>query len=199
MSRLSARSLPALILPFAIAACTQNPIAQAPADTPQPAARDATPAKPDGAATAKATPPSALDARPLDDKAMKNGDAAAGKRGLESIGAPDARSVYFDFDRYDIREEAKGLVVSHGKFMAGRADAKMLIQGNADERGSREYNLALGQKRADAVKKALMLQGIKEESLESVSLGEEKPKAAGHDEASWAENRRADMLYKGEY
>ena len=75
----------------------------------------------------------------------------------------------------------------------------MLIQGNADERGSREYNLALGQRRADAVKKALMLQGIKEENLESVSLGEEKPKATGHDEASWAENRRADMLYKGEY
>lgn len=199
MSRPSARILTALILPFAIAACTQNPVAQAPADAPQPAARDTAPVKPDASATAKATPPLGLSARPLDGGSAGNGDAGGNKRGLESIGAPEARSIYFDYDRYDIRDEAKGLVVSHGKFMAGRGDAKMLIQGNADERGSREYNLALGQRRADAVKKALMLQGIKEENLESVSLGEEKPKATGHDEASWAENRRADMLYKGEY
>ena len=129
MSRPSARILPALILPFVIAACTQNPVAQAPADTPQPTVRDAAPTKPDASATAKATPPAGLTARPLDGGATGNGGAASGgdtggnKRGLESIGAPEARSVYFDFDRYDIREEAKGLVVSHGKFMAGRADA----------------------------------------------------------------------------
>jgi peptidoglycan-associated lipoprotein len=75
----------------------------------------------------------------------------------------------------------------------------MLIQGNTDERGSREYNLALGQKRADAVKKALLLLGARDEQIESVSLGEEKPKNASHDEAAWAENRRGDLLYSGEF
>ena len=76
---------------------------------------------------------------------------------------------------------------------------KMLIQGNADERGSREYNLALGQKRADAIKKMLTLLGAREEQVESVSLGEEKPKNEGQNEAAWAENRRGDMLYSGEF
>jgi peptidoglycan-associated lipoprotein len=75
----------------------------------------------------------------------------------------------------------------------------MMIQGNTDERGSREYNLALGQKRAEAVKKTLLLLGAREEQLESVSLGEEKPRNSGHDEAAWAENRRDDMLYSGEF
>ncbi len=75
----------------------------------------------------------------------------------------------------------------------------MLIQGNTDERGSREYNLALGQKRAEAVKKQLILLGAREEQVESVSLGEEKPKNPGQNEAAWAENRRGDMLYSGEF
>jgi peptidoglycan-associated lipoprotein len=76
---------------------------------------------------------------------------------------------------------------------------KMLIQGNTDERGSREYNLALGQKRSDAIKSMLTLLGAREEQVESVSLGEEKPKNEGHDDAAWAENRRGDMLYSGEF
>jgi peptidoglycan-associated lipoprotein len=75
----------------------------------------------------------------------------------------------------------------------------MLIQGNTDDRGSREYNLALGQKRADAIKKMLTLLGAREEQVESVSLGEEKPKNEGQNEAAWAENRRGDMLYTGEF
>jgi peptidoglycan-associated lipoprotein len=109
------------------------------------------------------------------------------------------RSIYFDFDRFDIKTEYKDLVGAHAKFISEHKAAKVLIQGNTDERGSREYNLALGQKRADAVKKGLALLGAKEEQLESVSLGEEKPKSEGHDEAAWAENRRSDILYNGEY
>lgn len=107
------------------------------------------------------------------------------------------RSVYFDLDKYEVKDEYKDLVAAHAKFLSNNRGFKMLIQGNTDERGSREYNLSLGQKRADAVKKSLVLLGAKEEQVESVSLGEEKPKAEGHDEAAWAENRRADMLYKG--
>ena len=109
------------------------------------------------------------------------------------------RSVYFDFDSYVIKEEHKTLVEAHGKFLREHPEIKMLIQGNADERGSREYNLALGQKRAEAVRKALTLLGAKDAQIEAVSLGEEKPKNSGHDEAAWAENRRGDMLYSGEF
>ena len=106
------------------------------------------------------------------------------------------RSIYFDYDKYDVKAEYKDLVTAHAKYLASHRDFKMLIQGNTDDRGSREYNLALGQKRADAVKKMLTMLGAREDQVESVSLGEEKPKNDGHDETAWAENRRADMLYK---
>jgi len=109
------------------------------------------------------------------------------------------RSIYFDYDKYDVKPEYKDLVTAHAKFLAGHGQFKMLIQGNTDERGSREYNLALGQKRADAIKKMLTLLGAREEQIESVSLGEEKPKNEGQNEAAWAENRRGDMLYSGEF
>jgi peptidoglycan-associated lipoprotein len=87
-------------------------------------------------------------------------------------------------------------VAAHAKYLVNNRAFKMLIQGNTDERGSREYNLALGQKRAEAIKRSLTLLGAREDQLESVSLGEEKPKDAGHDEAAWSQNRRGDMLYK---
>lgn len=109
------------------------------------------------------------------------------------------RSIYFDYDKYEIKAEFKDLVAAHAKFLVDNRQFKILIQGNTDERGSREYNLALGQKRADAVKKALLLLGVREDQVESVSLGEEKPKNAGHDEAAWSENRRSDILYVGEF
>jgi len=109
------------------------------------------------------------------------------------------RSIYFDYDKYEVKPEYKDLVTAHAKFLANNRQFKMLIQGNTDDRGSREYNIALGQKRSDAVKKMLTLLGAREEQVESVSLGEEKPKNEGHDEAAWAENRRGDMLYNGEF
>ncbi|MDR0439892.1 MAG: peptidoglycan-associated lipoprotein Pal [Candidatus Accumulibacter sp.] len=109
------------------------------------------------------------------------------------------RSIYFDYDRFDIKPEYRDLVAAHAKFLVGNRQFRMLIQGNTDERGSREYNLALGQKRADAIKKQLVLLGAREEQVESVSLGEEKPKNLGQDETAWAENRRGDLLYSGEF
>lgn len=109
------------------------------------------------------------------------------------------RNVFFDFDSFVINDEFKPLLEAHGRFLAANGKIKMLIQGNADERGSREYNLALGQKRADAVRKTLQMLGAKDEQLEAVSLGEEKPRTSEHDEAAWADNRRADMLYSGEF
>ena len=127
--------------------------------------------------------------------------------GLDASGLPreltdpksklSQRSIYFDLDKYDVKDEYKDLVASHAKYLVANRGFKMLIQGNTDERGSREYNLSLGQKRAEAVKRSLTLLGVSEAQIESVSLGEEKPKDAGHDEAAWSQNRRADILYKG--
>ena len=98
-----------------------------------------------------------------------------------------------------VRAEYKDLVTAHAKFLANNKQFKILIQGNTDDRGSREYNIALGQKRADAVKKMVTLLGAREDQVESVSLGKEKPKNEGQNEAAWAENRRGDILYQGEY
>ena len=97
-----------------------------------------------------------------------------------------------------MKDEYRSLVVAHAQYLRNNPSARALLQGNTDERGSREYNLALGQRRADAVKYAMTLSGAKEAQIESVSLGEEKPRATGHDEASWAENRRVDIRYQGE-
>ena len=109
------------------------------------------------------------------------------------------RSVLFDYDSYVIKDQYRPLVEAHAKFLVSHPKVKMLIQGNTDERGSREYNLALGQKRADSIKKMLTMLGAREDQVESVSLGEEKPKSEGQNEAAWAENRRGDILYSGEF
>ena len=109
------------------------------------------------------------------------------------------RSVLFDYDSYVIKDQYRPLVEAHAKFLVANPKMKMLIQGNTDERGSREYNLALGQKRADAVRKALSLLGVSESQIESVSLGEEKPSCNEASEACWSANRRGDMLYSGEF
>ena len=126
--------------------------------------------------------------------------------GLDASGLPreltdpksklSQRSIYFDLDKYEVKDEYKDLVAAHAKYLTANKGFKVLVQGNTDERGSREYNLSLGQKRAEAVKRSLALLGVKDDQIESVSLGEEKPKNPGHDETAWAENRRADILYK---
>jgi peptidoglycan-associated lipoprotein len=105
------------------------------------------------------------------------------------------RNVYFDYDNYAIKAEFTSLVQAHAKYLAENGTKKVQIQGNADERGGSEYNLALGQKRAEAVRKAMILSGAAATQLEAISYGKEKPKASGHDEASWAENRRDDIVY----
>jgi peptidoglycan-associated lipoprotein len=105
------------------------------------------------------------------------------------------RSVYFDFDSYTVKNEYNAVVEAHGKYLAGHPERKVIIQGNTDERGGSEYNLALGQKRAEAVRRALALAGAKDSQMEAVSFGKEKPKAQGSNEAAWAENRRADLAY----
>ena len=106
------------------------------------------------------------------------------------------RSVYFDFDSFTIRDEYRSVIETHSRYLLANKSRKVIIQGNTDERGSREYNLALGQKRAEAVRRALTSLGVSEAQLEAVSLGEEKPKSTGADDTSLAENRRADIVYQ---
>jgi peptidoglycan-associated lipoprotein len=106
------------------------------------------------------------------------------------------RSVYFDFDSYAVRDDGKPVVSNHAGYLTKHTERKVLIQGNTDERGGTEYNLALGQKRAEAVRKAMSALGVSDNQMEAVSLGKEKPKATGHDESAWAENRRADIVYQ---
>ena len=109
------------------------------------------------------------------------------------------RSIYYDYDKYDVKEDYKALLQAHARYLTQNRNAKMLIQGNCDERGSREYNIALGQRRSDGVKKMLLLMGAQESQLESVSLGEEKPRCTENTEACYSQNRRSDMLYGGEF
>jgi peptidoglycan-associated lipoprotein len=108
------------------------------------------------------------------------------------------RSVYFDFDSVAVRDEFRPLVEAHARYLSNNRGARATIQGNTDERGSREYNIALGQRRADAVKRMMTLVGAQDNQIETVSFGKEKPRNSGHDEAAWAENRRSDILYAGE-
>jgi peptidoglycan-associated lipoprotein len=108
------------------------------------------------------------------------------------------RSVYFDFDSNSVKDEYRGLIQAHSRYLNDHRDSRIRIEGNCDERGSREYNLALGQRRAEAVKKIMTVLGVNDGHIETVSYGEEKPVANGHDEAAWAQNRRADIKYRGE-
>lgn len=114
----------------------------------------------------------------------------------DSNGALGKRSTHFPFDVDRIQEEDKALVQAHGEYLESRPDRKVRIEGNADERGSTEYNLGLGQRRANNTKRALVLSGAEEGQIETMSYGEERPKCTQHEESCWWQNRRADIVYK---
>jgi peptidoglycan-associated lipoprotein len=110
--------------------------------------------------------------------------------------APAERSIYFPFDVDAVQAADRATVQAHGEYLANNKNAKVRVEGNADERGSSEYNLALGQRRANNVKKLLILSGAKSSQIETISFGEEKPRCADHNEACWSQNRRADIVAK---
>lgn len=120
------------------------------------------------------------------------GDAAAMDAGAMDAAA---RTIYFDFDSSDIRAEFTGIVAANARRLAGNAALRVRLEGHTDERGSREYNVALGERRAQAVRRALMLQGVADAQVATVSYGEERPAADGSDEATWALNRRVEIVY----
>jgi len=107
-----------------------------------------------------------------------------------------AKVIYFDYDSYIVKPESQATIEAHAQYLKANQRSKVSLEGHTDERGSREYNLALGQKRADAVRQSLTLLGVSAAQIESVSFGEEKPAVAGSDEAAYAKNRRAEFFYK---
>jgi peptidoglycan-associated lipoprotein len=105
------------------------------------------------------------------------------------------RLIYFDFDSAEIRGEGTDVVAAHARYLASHLDARVRLEGHTDERGSREYNIGLGERRAQSVRRALLLQGATAAQVSTVSYGEERPAVPGHDEAAWAKDRRVEIVY----
>jgi len=133
---------------------------------------------------------------PLEDKkpaaAARAREIAAARAALEKV----KPSIYFDYDRFEVKSEYQATLTAFSNYLRVDSKARLVIEGNADERGTAEYNLALGQKRAEAVAKALGVMGVAGNRAEAVSNGEEKPRAKGSNEAAWTENRRADLILR---
>jgi peptidoglycan-associated lipoprotein len=129
--------------------------------------------------------------RPLD------GDANNAARGLgaEGTGALSRKIIYFDFDKSEIKPEFAVIVTTAASNLSANPKMKVKLEGNTDERGTREYNIGLGERRAQAVRRALMLQGVPESQIMTVSFGAERPAAEGDDEAAWSKNRRVEVVY----
>jgi peptidoglycan-associated lipoprotein len=127
------------------------------------------------------------------------GAASASDEGAEAPGPLEGmlakRTVYFDFDSSEIKGEGTDIVAAHAKYLSKNGPMKVRLEGHTDERGSREYNIGLGERRAQAVRRALLLQGAAEGQISTVSYGEERPAVAGSDEAAWAKNRRVEIVY----
>src|ERR1700722_19394644 len=121
----------------------------------------------------------------------EEGAAAPGPMG----GTLARRIIYFDFDKSEIRPDGAEIVSAHAKYLAANPSVRVRLEGHTDERGSREYNIGLGERRAQSVRRALLLQGATETQLSTVSYGAERPAVAGHDEAAWSKNRRVEIVY----
>jgi peptidoglycan-associated lipoprotein len=145
------------------------------------------------------TPPAEANAG-AQSEGVNAANAAGGANSQDETAGPQAgllatRVVYFDFDSAVIQGQGVDVVAAHAKYLAAHADARVRLEGNTDERGSREYNIGLGDRRAQSVRRALLLQGVSEKQITTVSYGEERPADPGHDEAAWAKNRRVEIVY----
>jgi peptidoglycan-associated lipoprotein len=171
-----------IIIAGLLAACTAAPVKEQPVATP--AVTRSAPTSPpptESKVTSRPAPAAVVPADPLNDP----------------HGVLAKRSIYFTFDRFEIADEYKPLIQAHARYLIGHRTTRIKIEGHCDERGSREYNIALGQKRADSVKSALRILGVGDDQIETLSWGEEKPADPGHDEQAWSKNRRGDLVYAG--
>ena len=174
------------LLATLLAACSNNAVKNQPAapveDASKSAAQQPSSAESDNVASTATATQDSVGANPLKDP----------------NNILSKRSVFFDFDKDEVKPEYRALVEAHGKYLVANPNAKLSIQGNADSRGSREYNLALGQRRSVAVKKAMNLAGAQDKQIETVSYGEEKATQTCKDDGCWSKDRRADIVYDGE-
>jgi peptidoglycan-associated lipoprotein len=169
--------------------------ATAPGDEPRPGEVQA---RPPGETTSEGRS-QAVKPTPVPGVGLASGTTDAAGAPNDTANAPSKRTIYFDYDRFEIKDEYRPIVQAHAKYLRANIQARMLVQGHADERGSREYNIGLGQRRADSVKNMLTLLGGQEKQIESVSLGEEKPVCTDHAESCWSQNRRVQIRYVDEY
>jgi peptidoglycan-associated lipoprotein len=187
MTICSLRSLPALVLVGLLAACGSTvKLDETPVEsrTPVPVSKIGQ------AGGSGATAPVAQSQVAT----VNVGQGAAAAAAAAALAA--GRVVYFDFDSFTVRDDARPVIDAHARALAANKSRKLTVEGHTDERGGREYNLALGQKRAEAVTKALTLLGAADAQLEAVSFGKERPAVPGSDEAAWAKNRRAELKDK---
>ena len=152
-------------------------------------ARDPNP----GSSTSTNTPPKTDVPTQMQPPVGKQGDDLRNPNSILS-----KRVIYFDYDTDAVKSEYAALIQAHANYLSQNRNRKVRLEGHADERGSREYNMALGQRRSNAVRKAASALGVGNDRIETISFGEDKPKATGHDEASWAQNRRVEIVYDGE-
>jgi len=204
--------LSVVLLNLLTACASTPPVETAPAPQPEPVAAApvpdadvatvgaATPADVAAEALAREEAETAAKIAAAEAEAAAKAEAERAAAPVDPLNDPSSplanRSVHFPFDVDSIQESDKVTIKAHGEFLSNHPDRKLRTEGNADERGSSEYNLALGQRRANNTKKSLVLGGAKSEQVEAVSYGEEKPVATAHDESAWAQNRRADLNYR---
>jgi peptidoglycan-associated lipoprotein len=171
------------IVAFLAAGCSSTNLEQKPAPAPAPEAKPAAPPA--------APPPAPAPVRQVEAPAPTPMDPLMDPNGILSH-----RSVFFDFDESVLHDTDVPVIQAHATYLVDHGQRTVRIEGNCDERGGSEYNLALGQRRANAVRGRMTLLGVASDRIETVSFGKEKPRNPGHDEAAWAENRRADLVYK---
>lgn len=137
------------------------------------------------------------DANKTEGTSFNAGEEPYRKDAINDANSPLSQKViYFDFNASNVKDEYRDLITWHGRYLASNEDMKLRLEGHTDERGSREYNIALGDRRAQAISRMLMFQGATKKQIEVISYGEEKPVAFDHNEASWSQNRRVQLVYE---
>ena len=189
-AKLSKKLLMTLAVSAMLVACKSTPIKPATVEDKSPSSPSATKTTPDAGADTSAIKEAKIDSSASGDD--KNNPLKDPNNILSK------RSIYFDYDSDAVKTEYRPIVEAHGKYLLAHPDTKMVVQGNTDERGTREYNLALGQRRSVAVKKALNLLGVQDKQLETISYGEEKAVQNCADEACYQKDRHADIVYQGD-
>ena len=186
--------LSSLALALILAACKSTPMVDKPA-----AVEDRSPAAASAAKPAEAAPAAAAETAAVKEVVIDSNVASNSNNPLKDPNnILSKRQVYFDYDSDAVKAEYRPLIEAHAKYLLTNRNAKVIVQGNTDERGSREYNLSLGQRRSVAVKKSLNLLGVQDGQIETVSFGEEKATAGCADESCAKQNRRADIVYENE-